>query len=68
MRIANIGGIVVKNSPDSSVHGILQSRILEGIAISFSMGFSWPRDPVQVSCIGRWILYLWATRGALVSG
>ena len=40
MRIANIGGIVVKNSPDSTVHGILQARILEGVAISFSRASS----------------------------
>ena len=30
--------------PGSSVHGILQARILEQIAISFSRGSSWPRD------------------------
>ena len=28
----------------SSVHGILQARVLECIAISFSRGSSWPRD------------------------
>ena len=33
----------------SSVHGILQARILEWIAILFSMGSS--RDQTQVSCI-----------------
>ena len=32
--------------PGSSVHGILQARILEWAAISFSRGSSWPRDPV----------------------
>ena len=50
--------------PGSSVHGILQARILEWIAISFSRGSSWPRDQTLVSCIsciGRWILYYWAT-------
>ena len=30
--------------PDSSVHGILQARILEWVAISFSTGSSQPRD------------------------
>ena len=35
--------------PGSSVHGILQARILEWIAISFSMGSSWPRDRTEVS-------------------
>ena len=31
-------------SPGSSVHGILQARILEWVAISFSRGSSQPRD------------------------
>ena len=35
-----------------SVHGILQARILEWIAISFSRGSSWPRDWTQVSHFG----------------
>ena len=30
--------------PDFSVHGILQARILEWVAISFSRGSSLPRD------------------------
>ena len=28
------------------------------------MGSSWSRDGTNVSCIGRWILYHWATREA----
>ena len=36
---------------DSTVHGILQGRILEWVAISFSRGSSQPRDRTQVSCI-----------------
>ena len=35
----------------SSVHGILQARILESVAILFSRGSSWPRDQTQVSYI-----------------
>ena len=35
----------------SSVHGILQARVLEGVAISFSRGSSRPRDRTQVSWI-----------------
>ena len=42
--------------PGSSVHGILQVRILEGVAISSSRGSSWPRDWTGISCVGRWIL------------
>ena len=30
--------------PGSSVHGIFQARILEGVAISYFRGFSLPRD------------------------
>ena len=45
-----------------SVHGILQARIREWVAISFSRGCSWPRDWTPVSCTGRQILYYWATR------
>ena len=37
--------------PDSSVHGILQARLLEWIAISFSRVFSRPRNWTWVSCI-----------------
>ena len=37
--------------PGSSLHGILQARVLEWVAISFSRGSSWPRDRTQVSCI-----------------
>ena len=37
--------------PDSSVHGILQARILERVAISFSRGSSQPRNQTWVSCI-----------------
>ena len=37
--------------PDSSVHEILQARILEWVAISFSKGPSRPRDRTQVSYI-----------------
>ena len=44
----------------SSVHGILQARILEWVAIPFSRGSSWPRDRIQVSWIaGRFFTYIW---------
>ena len=33
------------------VHGILQARILEWVAMPFSSGASWPRDRTQVPCI-----------------
>ena len=43
--------------PGSSVQGIFQARILEGIVIFSSRGSSQPRDWTCVSCIGRQILY-----------
>ena len=36
--------------PGSSVHGILQARILEWVAMPSSRGFSWSRDWAHVSC------------------
>ena len=54
--------------PGSSVHGILQARILEWVAISSSRGSSQPRD--QIRLLGllhcRWILYHWASGEALI--
>ena len=47
--------------PESSVHGIFQARILEWVAISSFRGSSQPKDQTRVSCIGRWVLYHWAT-------
>ena len=47
--------------PGSSVRGIFQARILELIAISFSKGSFEPRDWSHVCCIGRQILYHWAS-------
>ena len=38
--------------PGSSIHGILQARILEWVAISFSRGSSQPRDQTSNSCFG----------------
>jgi len=46
--------------PGSSVHGILQARILEWVAIPFRRGSSQPGDQTHVSyisCIGRRVLY-----------
>ena len=54
--------------PGSSVHGMLQAKILEWVAISSSRGSSSLRDRTCifcVSCTGRWILYHCATREAL---
>ena len=50
--------------PGSSVHGILQARILEWVAISFSRGSSQSRDRTQVSRIAGRRFNLSATREA----
>ena len=50
--------------PGSSIHGILQGRILEWVAISFSRGSSQPKDWTWVSRIGGRRFNLWATREA----
>ena len=47
--------------PDSSLHGILQARILEWVAIPFSRGSSWPRDQ---TCIVGGFFSVSATREA----
>ena len=41
----------------SFVHGILQARILEWVAISFSRGSSQPRVRTRVFYFGRWIFF-----------
>ena len=40
-----------RSPPVSSVHGILQARILEWVAIPFSKGYSQPRDQICISSI-----------------
>ena len=50
--------------PGSSLHEILQTRILEWVAILFSRRFSWSRDWTWVSCTAARFLIVWATREA----
>ena len=45
-----------------AVYGIIQARILEWVAISFSRGSSWLRDQTQVSFIAGRFFTFWATR------
>ena len=46
----------------SSVHEILQVKILEEVVISFSRGSSWPRDQTQASCTADRFFTIWTTR------
>ena len=50
--------------PGSSVHRILQARILECVAIPFSRGSSWLRVWTWVSCIASRLFTIWAAREA----
>ena len=52
--------------PGSSVHGILQARILEWVAIPFSRGTSQPRTQTLVSCIASGFFTAWDTKEAPV--
>ena len=57
--------------PVSSVHGILQARILEWLAISSCRGSSWPRDWTcfsYVSCITGRFFTCWAFGAFLATG
>ena len=45
----------------SSNHGIFQVRVLEWIVISFSSGYSWPRDQTRVSRIVGRHFTVWTT-------
>ena len=47
---------------DYTVHGILQARILERVAVPFFRGSSQPRDGTQISCISGRLLTSWAAR------
>jgi len=40
--------------PGSSVHGILQTRILEWVAVPSSRGSSKPRDQTCILCLLHW--------------
>ena len=50
--------------PGSSVHEILQARILERVAMPSSRGSSQPRDQTQVSCIAGEFFTSWAYQGS----
>ena len=53
---------------DSTIHGILQARILEWVAFPFSRGSCQPRDWIQFSCIAGRFFTSWATREAQGEG
>ena len=54
--------------PGSSIHGILQARILEQVTMPSSRASSQPKDRTQVSHIADGFFSIWATRGAFSGG
>ena len=54
------------NLPGSSVHGILQARLLEWVAIPFSRESSRLRDQTWVSCIAGRFFIIWATKEVVI--
>ena len=52
------------STPGSSVHSVLQTRILEWVVMPSPRGSSQPTDLTHVSCVGRRILYYKATMEA----
>ena len=50
-----------------SIHGILQARILEWVAISFSRGSSWPRIEPGSPALQTDAFTVWATRESLIA-
>ena len=76
---AQVGGLVAQSCltlcgpmdcrpPGSSVHGILQARILEWVAIFFSRGSPPLKDRTQVSCIAGRFFTAWAPGKLLQTG
>ena len=69
------GGLVVSNScdtmdcspPGSSVLGLFQAGILEGVAISYSRGSSQPRDWTPVSHTAGKFFTVWTSKEAPAS-
>ena len=63
LRINNLFVLICNpmdcSPPGSSVHGILQARIPEWVAIPFPRGSSQPRDRTQASCIGGRFFTIW---------
>ena len=53
--------------PGSPVHGILQGRILDWVAVPFPRGSSWPGDGTQVSRIAGGFFTTSTTRKPLLS-
>ena len=63
-RVQHFGNPMGYSPPAFSVHGISQARVLEWVAISYSRGFSPPRDQTRVSYIAGGFFTVSATKEA----
>ena len=52
--VSNSCDLMDYSLPGSSVHGILQERLLEWVAMSSSKGSSWLRDQTHISYLLHW--------------
>ena len=68
MHALTLGDPTDWSPPGSSVHGISQARILEGVAIPSSRGSSRPRDGTCVSCIAGGFFTFWAIGKSVTIG
>ena len=59
--VSNIWNPMDYNPPGSSVHGVLQARTLEWVAVPFFRGSSWPKYQTLVSCIAGRFFTVWVT-------
>ena len=64
LRQKKLKNIIDCSPPGSSIHGILQARILERVDIPFSRRSSQPRDRTWASHMAGRFLTIWATREA----
>ena len=55
--VLTVGNPMDCSLPGSSVHGILQARIIEWVAISYFKRSSQPRGRTPIFCIDRQVLY-----------
>ena len=64
--LSNFSHVQLFATPWTVAYQAPLGKIIGVGCISFSRGSYWPRDQMQVSCLGRRVLYHWAIREACV--
>ena len=54
-----LGDLLECSPPGSSIHGVLQARILKWVGMPSSRGSSWPRNGTSVFCLLHWQAGSW---------